>query len=66
MSNGYAGMIMQVGYLRESRRVFTRSAALLLVSGLAAGCSSGAARFTDGLFTGSTTNMNQEVWLKLN
>lgn len=54
-------MIMQVGYLRESRRVFTRSAALLLVSGLAAGCSSGAARFTDGLFTGSTTNQRSII-----
>jgi len=33
-----------------------RGVALVLVSGLAAGCSSGVSRFTDGMFTGSTSN----------
>ena len=41
---------------RQSRRVLARSAAILMVGGLAAGCSSGVARFSDDIFTGSTAN----------
>ena len=47
---------MRVGYFEHSQRILARSAALLMVGGLAAGCSSGMTRFSDDIFTGSTTN----------
>ncbi len=53
-----AGFVMRVGF-SSNERIIARSAALLLLGGLTAGCSSGTMRFqdgTDGLFTGSTSN----------
>ena len=53
---------MRVQSLKSSHRALTRSAALILVGGLAAGCSSGVSRFTtDGLFTGSTSNQRNII-----
>ena len=45
---------MQVPVTGEYRRILARGAAVLLVSGAAAGCSSDVARFSDSLFTNST------------
>lgn len=47
--------------IRQSRRVLARSAAILMVGGLAAGCSSGVARFSDDIFTGSTANQRSII-----
>ena len=53
---------MRLSQLNKSQRVLARSAAVLLIGGLAAGCSSGAARFggVDDIFT-STTNQRQII-----
>ncbi|MCV3243518.1 peptidoglycan DD-metalloendopeptidase family protein [Mesorhizobium sp. ZC-5] len=53
---------MRLSQLNKSQRILARSAAILLVGGLAAGCSSGAARFggVDDIFT-STTNQRQII-----
>ena len=53
---------MRLSQLKKSQRVLARSAAVLLIGGLAAGCSSGAARFggVDDIFT-STTNQRQII-----
>ena len=47
--------------MRQSRRVLSRSAAILVVGGLAAGCSSGVSRFSDDIFTGSTSNQRSII-----
>jgi hypothetical protein len=47
--------------LQQSRRILERSAALIIVGGLTAGCSSGVSRFTDGMFTGSTQNQRSII-----
>ncbi|MDP3895744.1 MAG: peptidoglycan DD-metalloendopeptidase family protein [Mesorhizobium sp.] len=47
---------MRVEYFRGNQRILMRGAAILLVGGLASGCSSSVSRFSDGLFTGSTAN----------
>lgn len=47
---------MRDGVSRRYRRTLGRGVALVMVGGLAAGCSSGASRFTDDFYTGSTTN----------
>ncbi len=52
---------MRFGSLQKSRRILARSAALVLVGGLTAGCSSGVSRFTDGMFTGSTSNQKSII-----
>lgn len=52
---------MRFGSLQRSQRVLARSAALVLIGGMAAGCSSGVSRFTDDIFTGSTANQRQIV-----
>lgn len=56
--------VMQLGLVRKSRRGLGRSAALLLVGGLAAGCSANVARFDAGLdniFTASTPNQRNMI-----
>jgi murein DD-endopeptidase MepM/ murein hydrolase activator NlpD len=50
---------MRVQSLKGSQRALLRGAALILVGSLAAGCSSGVSRFTDGMFTGATANQRQ-------
>lgn len=52
---------MQYGSLRGSRGILARGAALILVGGVAAGCSSGVSRFTDDVFTGSTANQRSII-----
>lgn len=54
---------MLVSVLRSDRRKLWRGAALLLVTGVTAGCSSQSARFggLDDIFTGSTTNQRQII-----
>jgi len=52
---------MRFGSLQQSRRILERSAALIIVGGLTAGCSSGVSRFTDGMFTGSTQNQKSII-----
>lgn len=52
---------MRFGSLQQSRRILERSAALVIVGGLTAGCSSGVSRFTDGMFTGSTQNQRSII-----
>jgi murein DD-endopeptidase MepM/ murein hydrolase activator NlpD len=55
---------MRVNVSGKNERILARSAALLMLGGLAAGCSSSAMRFgdaTDGLFTGSTANQRQII-----
>jgi murein DD-endopeptidase MepM/ murein hydrolase activator NlpD len=52
---------MQFNMLKANRRNLARSCAILVIAGAAAGCSSQASRFTDGLdgiTTSSTTNQN--------
>src|SRR5688500_9580095 len=53
---------MRLSQLNKSQRILARSAAVLLIGGLAAGCSSGAARFggVDDIFT-STTSQRQII-----
>lgn len=56
--------VMRVSLSGKNERILARGAAVLLLGGLAAGCSSGAMRFTDataGLFTGSTSNQRQII-----
>jgi murein DD-endopeptidase MepM/ murein hydrolase activator NlpD len=54
---------MLVSVLRSNKRKLWRGAALLLVTGMAAGCSSQSARFggVDDIFTGSTANQRQII-----
>jgi len=55
---------MRVSLSGKNERILARGAAVLLLGGLAAGCSSGAMRFTDatdGLFTSSTSNQRQII-----
>lgn len=52
---------MRYGSLQNSRRILARGAALVMVGGMAAGCSSGVSRFTDDIFTGSTPNQRQII-----
>ncbi len=54
---------MLVSVLRSDRRKLWRGAALLLVTGVTAGCSSQSSRFggLDDIFTGSTTNQRQII-----
>jgi len=52
---------MQYESLRRSRNILARGAALVLVGGMAAGCSSGVTRFTDDIFTGSTPNQRSII-----
>lgn len=50
---------MRVSLSGKHERILARSAAILLLGGLTAGCSAGAMRFsdaTDGIYTGSTDN----------
>lgn len=54
-------MSMRVRSLKGSQRAMLRGAALVLVGSLAAGCSSGVSRFTDGMFTGATPNQRQMI-----
>ena len=53
---------MSAGISLNARRVALRGAAIMVIGGLAAGCSSGVQRFTDAqLFTGSTSNQRQII-----
>ncbi|MBS3649632.1 peptidoglycan DD-metalloendopeptidase family protein [Pseudaminobacter sp. 19-2017] len=54
---------MLVSVLRSDKRKLWHGAALLLVTGMAAGCSSQVTRFNglDDIFTGSTTNQRQII-----
>ncbi|SMH48966.1 Murein DD-endopeptidase MepM and murein hydrolase activator NlpD, contain LysM domain [Mesorhizobium australicum] len=52
---------MRFGSLQKSQRILARGAALVLVGGVAAGCSSGVSRFTDDILTGSTANQRSIV-----
>ena len=56
---------MQVSVLRRNGRSLSQGAAVLLVAGMAAGCSSQVARFggggVDGIFTASTPNQRQII-----
>jgi murein DD-endopeptidase MepM/ murein hydrolase activator NlpD len=55
---------MRVSISGKNERILLRGAAVLLLGGLTAGCSSSAMRFgdmTDGLFTGSTANQRQII-----
>jgi murein DD-endopeptidase MepM/ murein hydrolase activator NlpD len=54
---------MRVSVLKMNERALARGAALLLISGLAAGCSSQMARFNgvDDVFTASTPNQQQII-----
>lgn len=55
---------MQFKVFGQNGRNLTRSAAILMVGALTAGCSSSVSRFddfTDGLFTGSTENQRQII-----
>ncbi|MBL8584301.1 MAG: peptidoglycan DD-metalloendopeptidase family protein [Rhizobiaceae bacterium] len=55
---------MQLGLVRKSKRSLGRGAALLLVGGLAAGCSANVARFDvglDNIFTASTPNQKSII-----
>lgn len=56
-----AGNLMRFSVLKQFERHLARGAALGLMAGLAAGCSSNVARFQDSLFTGSATPSNREV-----
>ncbi len=61
--SGYAWVIaMRSSILNKSQRNLTRGAAVLLIGGLATGCSSSVARFTgvDDIFT-SSTNQRQII-----
>ena len=58
------GCVMRASICGKSERILLRGAAVLLLGGLTAGCSSSAMRFgeiTDGLFTGSTPNQRSIV-----
>jgi murein DD-endopeptidase MepM/ murein hydrolase activator NlpD len=55
---------MRFNVLRVNRRNLARSAAIAVVCGAAAGCSSGTVRFSDGIdgvFTGSTPNQRSII-----
>ena len=47
--------------MKGSQRALLRGATLVLVGSMAAGCSSGVSRFTDGMFTGATDNQRQMI-----
>ncbi len=55
-------MAMRLSISRDSQRKLARGAAVLVIGGLAAGCSSSASRFggIDSVFT-STTNQRQMI-----
>jgi murein DD-endopeptidase MepM/ murein hydrolase activator NlpD len=48
------GSVMRLAVLGKHRRVLTRGAAIVLVAGAAAGCSSDVTRFQDSILTGSS------------
>ncbi|TWG95552.1 murein DD-endopeptidase MepM/ murein hydrolase activator NlpD [Mesorhizobium sp. J18] len=50
---------MRFSVLKQFNRKLTRGAAIALVGGLAAGCSSDVTRFQDSIFTGSTNSGGQ-------
>lgn len=52
---------MRFSVLGNFKLSLARGAALLVLGGLTAGCSSGAGRFTDGLMTSSTTQAPQQT-----
>ena len=54
---------MLVSVLRANERILTRGAALVVLAGLASGCSSQVARFNgvDDVFTGSTANQRSII-----
>lgn len=55
---------MRLSLLQNHTRQFARSAAILVMGSLAAGCSSSSMRFSDGLdgvFTGSTANQREII-----
>lgn len=52
---------MRLTILRNFERKLAQSAALLLIGGFAAGCSSDVTRFQDGILTGSTDSGNRAV-----
>lgn len=52
---------MRFSVLGNCKLGLARGVALLVLGGLTAGCSSGAARFTDGLVTASTTPSQQQA-----
>lgn len=56
-------MVMLVNVVQANRRILGRGAALLLLTGMAAGCSSQVARFNspDDVFTASTDNQRQII-----
>src|SRR5690554_2922554 len=51
---GIAGSVMRLAVSGKYQRVLMRGAAVLLVGGLAAGCSSDVMRFQDSILTGSS------------
>lgn len=53
--------VMQVSVLKSRQRNFARSAAIVAVSALAAGCSSQVMRFSDDIVTGSTANQRSII-----
>lgn len=58
------GSVMRAKSCGRNERILVRGAAVLLLGGLTAGCSSSAMRFgdvTDGLFTGSTANQRSII-----
>lgn len=67
MPNRYrvrVGLAMRFSVLKVNERFLARSAAIILISGLTAGCSSSAMRFTDGvdgIFTASTNNQRSII-----
>ena len=52
---------MRTVSFRQSRHLLARSAAVLVIGGLAAGCSSGVSRFTGDILTGSIANQRSIV-----
>src|SRR5690606_28101792 len=51
---GIAGSVMRLAISGRHQRVLARSAALFMIGGVAAGCSSDVTRFQDSILTGSS------------
>lgn len=62
-SDGMRVVAMRFSILARNERILRRGAAVFLVAGMAAGCSSGVARFggVDDIFTASTPNQRQII-----
>ncbi|WP_297322722.1 M23 family metallopeptidase [uncultured Bartonella sp.] len=52
---------MRLKIMSKASHRYLRTAAMFIVAGIAAGCSSGTQRFTDSFYTGATANQQQAI-----